>query len=208
MDYCFYKHTLKYTHVLHELELFFTNGDIFITNNEDLTQEFITSPNYVTSSYCDYLLNERLSNELLEDKPMFVTDGHFNEDTQLCTTCCSDLPEFVNNVQSSKTRPFKKYPIFVVENYNNNDIDDMLELDPNKNYYSNSNKNYYSNSNKNYYSNSEKLCGDYEDSYNDSYEDSYNDSYEDSYNDSYNENEKLYGFTDDYEEYWDSIYNE
>ena len=192
MDYCFYKHTLKYTHVLHELELFFTNGDIFITNNEDLTQEFITSPNYVTSSYCDYLLNERLSNELLEDKPMFVTAGHFNEDTQLCTTCCSDLPEFVNNVQSSKTRPFKKYPIFVVENYNNNDIDDMLELDPNKNYYSNPNKNYYSNS--------EKLCGDYEDSY--------NDSYEDSYNDSYNENEKLYGFTDDYEEYWDSIYNE
>ena len=187
MDYCFYKHTLKYTHVLHELELFFTNGDIFITNNEDLTQEFITSPNYVTSSYCDHLLNERLSNELLEDKPMFVAAGHFNEDTQLCTTCCSDLPEFVNNVQSSKTRPFKKYPIFVVENYNNNDIDDMLELDPNKNYYSNS----------------EKLCGDYEDSYNDSYEDSYNDSYNDNEEDKF-----LYGnISDDYEEYWDSIYN-
>jgi hypothetical protein len=166
MDYYFYKHILKYTLVLNELESFFTKRTMFIANNDILTQEFINSPNYITSSYCDHLLNERVSNESMGADPVFVTAGYFNENTQSCTTnCCNGLPQFVNNVHSSEEIPFKNYPIFVVENYNDNNIDDMLELDPNKNYYSNS------------------------------------------YEDSYNENEKLYGFTDDYEEYWDSIYN-
>jgi hypothetical protein len=108
MNYSFYKHTLKYTLVLHELESFFTKKTMFIKNNDVLTQEFINSPNDVTSSYCDHLLNERLSNESIEDDPIFVDD-------------------------------------------NDNNIGDLLDLDPNKNYYSNS------------YSDSKKLYGDYDD---------------------------------------------
>jgi hypothetical protein len=100
MNYSFYKHTLKYTLVLNELESFFTKRTMFIKNNDVLTKEFINSPNYLTSSYCDHLLNERLSNESIEDDPIFV--------------------------------------------------EDILDLDPNKNYYSNS------------YSDSKKLYGDYD----------------------------------------------
>jgi hypothetical protein len=78
MNYSFYKHTLKYTLVLHELESFFTKRTMFIKNNDVLTQEFINSPNDVTSSYCDHLLNERLSNESIEDDPIFVDDNNNN----------------------------------------------------------------------------------------------------------------------------------
>ena len=133
MDFHFYKHTLKYNLVLNELETLFTQNPMFITNGYLLTQEFNNHPNYVTSSYCDYLLNERLSNESMDADPVFVTAGNFNEN--LPSNCCNDLPAFVNSGYSSEESS-NNYPIFAVENYN--DIDDILNLNPNKNYYSNS----------------------------------------------------------------------
>ena len=158
MDFYFYKHTLKYNLVLNELETLFTQNPMFITNGYLLTQEFNNHPNYVTSSYCDYLLNERLSNESMDADPVFVTSsycdyllnerlsnesmdadpvfvtaGNFNEN--LPSNCCNDLPTFVNSGDSSEESS-NNYPIFAVENYN--DIDDILNLNPNKNYYSNS----------------------------------------------------------------------
>jgi hypothetical protein len=175
MDFYFYKHTLKYNLVLNELETLFTQNPMFITNGYLLTQEFNNYPNYVTSSYCDYLLNERLSNESMDADPMFITNGYlltqefnnhpnyvtssycdyllnerlsnesmdadpvfvtagnFNEN--LPSNCCNDLPTFVNSGYSSEESS-NNYPIFAVENYN--DIDDILNLNPNKNYYSNS----------------------------------------------------------------------
>jgi hypothetical protein len=136
MNYFFYKHTLKYTLVLHELESFFTKRTMFITNNDVLTQEFINSPNYVTSSYCNHLLNERLSNESIEDDPIFVddNDNNINDNDNNINDNDNNINDNDNNIDD-----------------NDNNIGDLLDLDPNKNYYSNS------------YSDSKKLYGDYDD---------------------------------------------
>lgn len=116
MDYYFYKHSLKYNKILNELNHLFTN-----VNNQ------ISEPEFTTSSYCDYILNESSPKHY----PEFVTAGYFN-----------DIEESFN------IEPLQIPPVFVTEYYDEDNIDDILYLDPNHNYN---------------YDESEKLYGDFDD---------------------------------------------
>jgi hypothetical protein len=102
MDYYFYKHSLKYSNILNELNNLFTN----VINK-------ISEPKFITSSYCDYILNQSSQ----ESNPIFIAND--------------------NNIDDNSNIEPLQIPT----------INDILNFNPNKNYYSDS----------------EKLYGDYDD---------------------------------------------
>jgi len=135
MDYYFYKHSLKYNKILNELNNLFTN-----INNQ------ISEPEFITSSYCDYILNESSPKHY----PEFVTAGDFNDTEE---SSQESYPEFVtnynNNIEESfNTEPLQIPPVFVTEYYTKDNIDDILHFDPYHNYN---------------YDEFEKLYGDFDD---------------------------------------------
>ena len=135
MDYYFYKHSLKYNKILNELNNLFTN-----INNQ------ISDPEFITSSYCDHILNQNSQ----ESYPEFVTAGYFNNTEE---SSQESYPEFVSNYNNNieenvNIEPLQIPPLFVTEYYDEDNIDDILYLDPNHNYN---------------YDESEKLYGDFDD---------------------------------------------
>ena len=135
MDYYFYKHSLKYNKILNELNNLFTN-----INNQ------ISDPEFITSSYCDHILNQNSQ----ESYPKFVTAGYFNNTEE---SSQESYPEFVSNYNNNieenvNIEPLQIPPLFVTEYYDEDNIDDILYLDPNHNYN---------------YDESEKLYGDFDD---------------------------------------------
>jgi len=186
MDYYFYKHSLKYNKILNELNHLFTN-----VNNQISEPEFITSsycdhilnesspkhyPEFVTSSYCDQILNQSSPKHY----PEFVTAGYLNDTEE---SSQESYPEFVtagylNDTEESSQ---ESYPEFVT-NYDNN-IEESFNIEPLQippvfvtEYYTEDNID-------------EILHFDPNHNYN------------------YDESEKLYGDFDDWEDYIDSIYN-
>ena len=129
MDYYFYKHSLKYTNILTELNHLFTN-----VNNK------ISDLDFITSSYCDYILNQSSPKHY----PEFVYGEYFNDTEE---SSQDSYPEFVIN-NDNNIEPLKIHPVFVTEYYTEDNIDDILHFDPNHNYN---------------HDESEKLYGDFDD---------------------------------------------
>lgn len=174
MDFYFYKHTLSFQYVLLELN---DNVDIVDIVDDD---KFTNMPIYIINDFkfpinkkdynnIDKILYEEDVEEDKEEKhPIFVNNineivyeeneekypifvNNINEYNS--HQSCNNYPEFVNNInklENIKICNCHNHPTFVHETYEN--IDDILEYNPNEGYY-----------NYNDYNESEKLYGDYDD---------------------------------------------